>query len=409
MPGLPQSYYKTIWRIIDVDIRPPKRPLGTRPPQMSQRTTADTPQTQQSAAVTPVATPPLNPVNMPTVTSKKKRRLWPWIIGAVLGLILLVGVGSVVWYKLALHPVNSQDTARTRIKIATGDSPAQIGQLLEQKKIIQSSLAFDVYTRLTNTRASLQAGLYSLSPSEPLSTIVDALVAGKVDQFSVTFLPGATVAEDEAVLVKAGYSQSDIDAAFSKQYDHPLFATKPASADLEGYIYGDTYKFDSDATIGQILTRTFDEYYSVVTKHDLINGFQQQGLSLYQGVTLASIVQREVSSSDDQRHVAQIFLKRLQMNMPLGSDVTYHYAAQKMGVAPSPSLDSPYNTRLYSGLPPGPIATPGLTALEAVANPAPGDYLYFLSGDNGTTYYATTEAEHQANIDNYCKVKCATP
>lgn len=95
--------------------------------------------------------------------------------------------------------------------------------------------------------------------------------------------------------------------------------------------------------------------------------------------------------------------------MPLGSDVTYHYAAQILGVPATPTLDSPYNTRIYPGLPPGPIATPGLSALEAVANPASGDYLYFLSGDDGKTYYATTEQEHEANIANYCKIKCATP
>lgn len=94
--------------------------------------------------------------------------------------------------------------------------------------------------------------------------------------------------------------------------------------------------------------------------------------------------------------------------MPLGSDVTYHYAADKLGVEPSPSLESPYNTRIHKGLPPGPIATPGLSALMAVADPASGDYLYFLSGDDDKTYYAKTEQEHQANIENHCKIKCST-
>src|SRR5207248_2549788 len=102
--------------------------------------------------------------------------------------------------------------------------------------------------------------------------------------------------------------------------------------------------------------------------------FQKQGLNLYQGITLASIIQREVPGAADQKQVAQVFLTRLGMEMPLGSDVTYQYAAKKMGVTPSPDLDSPYNTRKYPGLPPGPIASPGLTALQAVANPAAGNY-----------------------------------
>jgi len=96
------------------------------------------------------------------------------------------------------------------------------------------------------------------------------------------------------------------------------------------------------------------------------------------------------------------------MNMPLGSDVTYQYAAKILGVSPTPTLDSPYNTRINTGLPPGPIATPGLSALTAVASPAGGEYVYFLSGDDGMTYFAVTEAEHQENIANHCQVKCAS-
>ena len=94
--------------------------------------------------------------------------------------------------------------------------------------------------------------------------------------------------------------------------------------------------------------------------------------------------------------------------MPLGSDVTYQYIADKTGVARDPNLDSPYNTRRYAGLPPGPIATPGLGSLRAVATPAVGDYLYFLSGDDNVTYYSHTLAEHEANISAHCKIKCST-
>ena len=92
--------------------------------------------------------------------------------------------------------------------------------------------------------------------------------------------------------------------------------------------------------------------------------------------------------------------------MPLGSDVTYQYIADKTGVTRDPNLDSPYNTRRYAGLPPGPIATPGLSALQAVAEPEDSDYLYFLSGDDHVTYYGRTLKEHEANIANHCKVKC---
>ena len=236
---------------------------------------------------------------------------------------------------------------------------------------------------------------------------MDHLISGKVDNFNITFLPGATLAENRAALIKAGYSQTEVDAALKKTYNGPLFASKPATASLEGYIYGETYNIDSSATVEQVLEKTFDEYYAAITKNNLVEGFKKQGLTLYQGIIMASIIQREVPTPADQRQVAQIFLKRYREGMKLGSDITAYYGADKIGTERSVAVDTPYNTRIHAGLPPGPIATPGLTALQAVANPAPGDYLFFLSGDDDVTYYARTDAEHEANIRDHCQIKCA--
>lgn len=394
------------------DIRPPKRKDTVPQPQQQPTQPNSQPAAQPKLIEAPDAKSPLEleaPVQPQLLPAKKRRHVLRWVIVGIIGVIIALVAGALVWYKLALRPANAQDTSQVRLTIPDGMSPSSIGQMLEDKKLIRSKYAFDIYTRLSGNRSKLQAGTYSISASESLQSVVADLVSGRVDKLTITFLPGATVADNKEVLKKAGYSDAAIDAAFSKQYDHPLFASKPAGTDLEGYIYGDTYAFNSDATVEQILTRTFDEYYRVIQDNKLVDGFQKQGLNLYQGITLASIIQKEVSGTNDERQVAQIFLKRLQIGMPLGSDVTYHYAAKKLGVAPSPTLDSPYNTRINPGLPPGPISTPGLTALQAVANPAPGDYLFFLSGDDGKTYFAKTDQEHQANIDQYCKIKCSTP
>jgi UPF0755 protein len=378
------------------DILPPKRPLN------SQATPPVLP--PQPPAVVPPAQPE---VQAEASAPKKKRRLWLWVFLSIVALVILAAAGSVLWYKLSLRPVDSKNTQRSRIQIAEGMSPSEIGNLLEKDKLIRSKFAFDIYTRLSGTRSKLQAGSYTLSPSQTTQAIVSDIVSGKIDQFSLTFLPGATVKEDKAALVKSGYSETEVDAAFDKAYDHPLFATKPASADLEGYIYGETYQFNGDATVEQILTRAFDEYYKVVKDNNLVAAFKKQGLSLYQGITLASVIQREVPDAADQKQVAQIFLKRYRSGMTLGSDITAYYGADKEGLEHSVATDTPYNTRIHKGLPPGPIATPGLTALQAVAHPASGDYLYFLSGDDDKTYYAKTEEEHQANITNHCQIKCA--
>jgi len=131
--------------------------------------------------------------------------------------------------------------------------------------------------------------------------------------------------------------------------------------------------------------------------------FAAEGLTLHQGLTLASIVEREVNKPADRPIVAQIFLKRFHMGMPLGSDVTTQYASDLAGMAFNLNLDSPYNTRKNAGLPPGPICSPGLGSLDAVAHPAATDYLYFLAGSDGVTYYANTLAEHNVNVAKHLK------
>jgi UPF0755 protein len=329
------------------------------------------------------------------------------ILLCIFVVIIAVIIAGLVIAKRELNPVSKDTTKLIKVTINSGTTPSAIGDLLQKDGIIKSSFAFIMYTRISGTENKLQAGTYRLSPGETTQEIVKHLVNGTVDQFSITFLPGATEAMDRQVLINAGYSTSDVDTALGATYSGSLFTDKPAGTDLEGYIYGETYDFNSGATVQDILQRTFDEFETVVTQNNLVAGFAKQGLNLYQGITLASIIQREVSSASDQKQVAQVFYLRLAMNIPLGSDVTYIYGASLLGVAATPTLDSPYNTRINTGLPPGPIATPGLSALQATASPASGSYLYFLSGDDGKTYFATTEAQHEANIANYCKVKCA--
>jgi UPF0755 protein len=362
-----------------------------------------------------VATPdiPLEPPHIDDDEGHKKpsrhKKLKIWL--AIVTVLIIAAIGGMVgfkaWYNEQLKPVTT-DTSATRVRftIELGSTPDEIGQLLKQKGLIRSDWVFGLYTSDKKVKNKLQAGTYNLKPSESLAEIVDDLVNGRTGEFTLTFLPGETLANNRQALIKAGYSAADVDAALAKKYDHPALATKPDSADLEGYIYGETYNFSGDATVEQILTRTFDQLEAQITKYDLVNAYQKQGLTLFQGITLASIIQREVSNEADEKQVAQVFYKRLKEGTPLGSDVTFIYAARKMGVEPSPTLDSPYNTRINKGLPPGPIATPGLSALLAAANPAPGDYNYFLAGDDGKTYFAHTYDEHQANIKNYCQKGC---
>lgn len=391
------------------DILPPKRPLS------QDKRAANTPRVDispQKALDAPEPEVLLEAPQAPLLLDKPRKsvkKIVLWCFGVLIVLIVACAAAAYAWYVMALAPVNSQNSEKTRVEIVEGSSPSDIGDLLEEKQLIKSSFAFDLYTRLSGTRSQLQAGTYSLMQSESTEQIVKHLVSGNVDEFSITFLPGATLADNRKGLIKAGYSEAEVDAALKKTYDHPLFASKPSTADLEGYIYGETYSFSADATVEEVLVRTFDEFYAKIQANDLIAGFEKQGLNLYEGITLASIIQREVPEAGDQKQVAQVFFKRLKMDMQLGSDVTAYYGADKIGVSRSVGVDTPYNTRIHKGLPPGPIGTPGLTALLAVAAPASGNYVYFLSGDDEVTYFAVTNDEHEENIKNHCQVKCSIP
>ena len=346
------------------------------------------------------------------------RKFLLWVVSLIIAIILGVVASGIIWYSVQLSPVGNDKGQLKLITIAPGSTQSQIGNELEKLSIIRSATAFDIYTRLSGKQNVLQAGTYRLSPAETISQIVEHFVNGSVDQFSITFFPGATLTDTTnnskkydvtTVLAKAGYSSQEISTALKETYDSPLFVGKPAGNDLEGYVYGETYNFNTGATASDILKGTFAEFYKVVQANNLIRDFSNHGLNLYKGITLASIIQREANSSSDQKKVAQVFYSRLKLGWMLGSDVTYQYIADKTGVKRDSELISPYNTRNTFGLPPGPIAVPGLTALLAVAQPAMTDYMYFLSGDDNVTYFARTNDEHEVNITNHCKIKCSTP
>lgn len=391
------------------DILPPNRQRSQMPQPVNENRVESQQPVRES--LPPITTPESNataPLSLPPKKSMSMRKRVLLIIGSLLVIAILALTAAFFWYQHETSPVSSDaNAARVRVTIESGTTPDEIGSLLADKKVIRNTTAFEIYTRLSGTRNKLQAGTFSLSPHESTAAIVDHLVAGKTDQFSITFLPGATVVDNKKVLLTAGYSQAEIDAAFNKTYESPLFQDKPANADLEGYIYGETYTFSAGSSVEQILQRTFDEFHAAISKNNLVPGLQAKGFNLYEGITLASIIQREVSGQADSAQVAQIFLKRLSEGMPLGADATFVYAANKAGVTPTVDFDSPYNTRIHTGLPPGPISAPGLTALRAVAHPAEGDYLYFVSGDDGKNYYSRTIEEHEKNTREYCKINCS--
>lgn len=294
--------------------------------------------------------------------------------------------------------------------VESGDNVSNVAQKLKASNLISSRYSFEIYARL-NGKSNIKAGKYEFSKAMTIPQILEILNNGQeIKTFSVMFLPGGTVAMAKKALVSVGFSESEVDAALSKDYSSDfskLFAGKPASTDLEGFLYGETHIFEKGASAEMVVRRFLKDFEDKVVQLDLAKKFEKQGLSLYEGITLASIVQREtLADFEDRRMVAGVFFNRMRAGMNLGSDVTYQYIADKLGLDRDFNLDNPYNLRKYIGLTPTPIATPSLDSLKAVSDPAEHNYLFFLSGDDDVTYFGVTEEEHNMNIKKYCQKKC---
>jgi UPF0755 protein len=367
----------------------------------------------------------------------RRRRKWPFVVIIVLLFLIAVVVGAFMWYQAQLRPVNAADQTVQRVEIKDGSSLGFVAERLKERGIIHNSIAFRIFVRVEGKQAALKAGTCNFTPADSAQVVLSKLTEGCHDFKSVTFYPGATLetslyaktkASEEgkelsdmsirASLRAAGYDDVEITEAFKASYDSPLFAGKPAGEGYEGYAFGETYYVDTGATAKDVLQVAFDHMYEIVESEGLVAKFKAQGLNLYEGITLASIVGRELDCEgkpteerkqrcyDYQRHIAGVFYNRLKAGMTLGSDVTSIYASDKLGVAPSVDIDSPYNTRRYVGLTPGPIATPGKLALLSVANPTKSEDLFFLAGDDGLIYFAPDQAGHEANIVNHCQIGC---
>lgn len=285
------------------------------------------------------------------------------------------------------------------------------GQLLDPAK----RTLFLNYLRFHGLDAQLEAGLFTIEPGVTMPQLAAGLTRARDIEIELRFLEGWRLEEMAAYLdeVKPAAIRADEfwelarRAGPSPADNYPLLDEAPT---LEGFLFPDTYRIPTDADAAyliDLMLRTFLERVSA----DLAQSFTAQGLSVYQAVTLASIIEREAVLAEEQPIIAGVFLNRLAQGMKLDADPTVQYAlgfnpAQETWWTNPLSLtdlqfDSPYNTYIYTGLPPGPIAAPGLSALSAVANPVYSGYIYFVAncdGPPGSHLFSVTFDEHLANV-----------
>jgi len=339
-----------------------------------------------------------------------RRRRWPRrvvIILVVLVVAVLLGmVGVRQYYNANLKPVSSSSDTEV-ITVEKGATVDEVAKLLKDKKLIRSDLVFQLYIRSKETTNPLIAGTYNLQPNLSTPEIVSILSRGKVATNLVTILPGQRLDQIRESLINTGFSKESVDRALDPAIykDNPALVDKPAGASLEGYLYPESFQRTANTKPEEIVTASLKLMYEHLTP-EIRSAFAAKGLSVYQGITLASIVEQEAFKQNDRDQIAQVFLTRLQQGMPLQSDPTAKYGAILAGQAPSLTYNSPYNTYNVTGLPPSPISNVSASSLKAVAMPAATTWLYFVAGDDGTVHFSRTLEEHEALTNQYCTKLC---
>jgi UPF0755 protein len=336
---------------------------------------------------------------------RPKRILALFVAGVVL--IVAATVGVRLAYYQSLRPLSANQDPHL-VTVQEGASVQIIASSLQKDHVIRSAWAFRLYVSSKEVSADLKAGSYEFAASQSVSEIVSQLTRGKVATNLVTILPGQRLDQVRKRFIQDGFSQQDVDDALNpaNYAGNPALVDKPVTASLEGYLYPDSYQKTVGTSAKTIVTASLEQMNNYLTP-ELRSDFAKQGLSPYQAITLASIIEKEVPKTQDRVQVAQLFLSRIRTGMKLQSDATASYGAVLAGKAPTSSYDSAYNTYTYAGLPPTPISNVTISSLKAVANPSATQWLYFVSGDDGVTHFAQTLAEQQANVAQYCKKLCS--
>lgn len=322
---------------------------------------------------------------------------------ALLGVIL--GAGT-----LADAPVDPKDRAPVEVTIPEGASGKEIARILTEAGLLRSRVSFLARVVLSGSRGTLQAGRYRFTREERGREILARLKSGDAlpGDRAVTIPEGFTLAEISERLARDGIVDAEAfrKAATVERFRGEFpFLMAVADGSLEGYLFPDTYRFFPGTTPDEVtrkFLRRFGEQFEKTSRE--VGGLH--GRSLPDVVTMASIVEREVRGLEDRRLVAGILWDRLTHGVALEADATVRYAIgnwERPLTVDDLNVNSPYNTRKYAGLPPGPIGSPGAEGLRAALDPKTSDYFYYLSAKDGTTIFSKTLPEHQEAIQKHLR------
>ncbi len=332
-----------------------------------------------------------------------QKKLFAIGLTIILAILILLGSSTLYmnWY---LHDKNNNKQTVSFV-ITEGENVRNIAKDLKNKGLIKNDLPFLFYLKYRNLSGQLIAGEYQFAAGLTPLQIIDILTSGRVASKKITIPEGWNIDEIGAYLEKNNIvTKDEFVAATKKEYQYDFLVEKPKNLSLEGYLFPDTYQISYNATAENIVEKMLKNFESRLTS-EIKARVSASGMSLFEVVTLAAVVEKEVAKPEERKVVAGIFLSRLREDMALESDATTQYILRsnkrRFSYAET-RTPSPYNTYLNRGLPVGPISNPGTESINAVLNPSITEYRYFFTADN-VTYYSKTFSEHEEKIAKYLK------
>jgi peptidoglycan lytic transglycosylase G len=335
----------------------------------------------------------------------------PGFLGAIgrhpFRLFAVIAAIFVLWFLNALfQPFHGDGSGRVQVTIPKGSSVSEVGDLLSKKDVIDSSTLFQVRVTLAGKRSEIYSGHFTLARNMSYGAAIDALSQPPLKRtVTVTIPEGYSRPQAAQLVAEDGVPGSYTKATVRSKYLHPAKYGGRGAKDLEGFLFPDTFELKPNAPVADLVQLQLQDFKRRIEGVDMKYA-RSKNLTTYDVLIIASMVEREAGVSSQYRDVASVIYNRLHEGMPLGIDATIRFATgnyTKPLTESELAVDSPYNSRTNAGLPPGPIDSPGLEAIQAAAHPAKTGYLFYVTtpGACGKLTFAKTEAEFEAAVNKY--------
>ncbi len=334
-----------------------------------------------------------------------------WWMRIMLLLFFLGGIIVFVWFFQIFFVPATTKNETINIELFEGMGVNAISQKLFENELVKNKFVFETWVWLLRSEGKIIAGAYTIPKNISLRSLTRLLFNGptKPRDRNITIIEGWTNKQIALYLEKEGlvkkedffFTIAHLSSELVKQF--PFLQELPDGVDLEGYLFPDTYRVFWKTSGEEIIQKMLENFTKKVNK-DILFQIEKQERNLHEVLTLASIIEAEAQKSDDRKMIADIFLKRLKVGIPLQSDATINFitdSGRERSTFEDLLIESPYNTYKYPGLPPGPINNPSLNAILAAILPIANPYYFFLTDKDGSVHYAKNQYEHNINREKY--------